>query len=126
MAAHACADWTDGRDALHQAMPGSVPGSTRTNRSRRPSCARRSMAAGSTASAARSQTRRSQIGTGDRSQRIRTYNFPQGRVTDHRIGLTLHSLDLVLEGRGLDEIIDALITEHQTSLLAAVQEEGHG
>jgi peptide chain release factor 1 len=76
--------------------------------------------------AERSQTRRSQIGTGDRSQRIRTYNFPQGRVTDHRIGLTLHSLDLVLEGRGLDEIIDALITEHQTSLLAAVQEEGHG
>jgi peptide chain release factor 1 len=76
--------------------------------------------------AERSQTRRSQIGTGDRSQRIRTYNFPQGRVTDHRIGLTLHSLDLVLEGRGLDEIIDVLITEHQTSLLAAVQEEGHG
>ena len=76
--------------------------------------------------AERSQTRRSQIGTGDRSQRIRTYNFPQGPVTDHRIGLTLHSLDLVLEGRGLDEIIDALITEHQTSLLAAVQEEGHG
>jgi peptide chain release factor 1 len=76
--------------------------------------------------AERSQTRRSQIGTGDRSQRIRTYNFPQGRVTDHRIGLTLHSLDLVLEGRGLDEIIDALITEHQTSLLAAFQEEGHG
>jgi peptide chain release factor 1 len=76
--------------------------------------------------AERSQTRRSQIGTGDRSQRIRTYNFPQGRVTDHRIGLTLHSLDLVLEGRGLDEIIDALITEHQTSQLAAVQEEGHG
>jgi peptide chain release factor 1 len=76
--------------------------------------------------AERSQTRRSQIGTGDRSQRIRTYNFPQGRVTDHRIGLTLHSLDLVLEGRGLDEIIDTLITEHQTSLLAAVQEEGHG
>jgi peptide chain release factor 1 len=75
--------------------------------------------------AERSQTRRSQIGTGDRSQRIRTYNFPQGRVTDHRIGLTLHSLDLVLEGRGLDEIIDALITEHQTSQLASVQEEGH-
>jgi len=76
--------------------------------------------------AERAQDRRSQIGTGDRSQRIRTYNFPQGRVTDHRIGLTLHSLDLVLEGRGLDEIIDALITEHQASQLAAVQEEGHG
>ena len=76
--------------------------------------------------AERAQDRRSQIGTGDRSQRIRTYNFPQGRVTDHRIGLTLHSLDLVLEGRGLDEIIDALITEHQASQLAAVQEEPHG
>jgi peptide chain release factor 1 len=76
--------------------------------------------------AERSQTRRSQIGTGDRSQRIRTYNFPQGRITDHRIGLTLHSLVLVLEGRGLDEIIDALITEHQASLLATVQEEGYG
>ena len=76
--------------------------------------------------AERSQTRRSQIGSGDRSQRIRTYNFPQKRVTDHRIGLTLHNLDLVLEGSGLDEIIDALITEHQTSQLAAVQEEGHG
>jgi peptide chain release factor 1 len=76
--------------------------------------------------AERSQTRRSQIGSGDRSQRIRTYNFPQKRVTDHRIGLTLHNLDLVLEGSGLDEIIDALITEHQTGQLAAVQEEGHG
>jgi len=76
--------------------------------------------------AERAQDRRGQIGTGDRSQRIRTYNFPQGRVTDHRIGLTLHSLGLVLEGRGLDEIIDALITEHQASRFAAVQEEGHG
>lgn len=76
--------------------------------------------------AARSQTRRNQIGSGDRSQRIRTYNFPQGRVTDHRIGLTLHSLDLVLEGRGLDEIIDALITEHQANLLAEVQDAANG
>jgi peptide chain release factor 1 len=76
--------------------------------------------------AERAQDRRSQIGTGDRSQRIRTYNFPQGRVTDHRIGLTLHSLDLVLEGRGLDEIIDALITEHQASQLASVQGDAHG
>ncbi len=76
--------------------------------------------------AERAQDRRSQIGTGDRSQRIRTYNFPQGRVTDHRIGLTLHSLDLVLEGRGLDEIIDALITEHQAGLLASVRDEGRG
>ena len=70
--------------------------------------------------------RKSQVGTGDRSEKIRTYNFPQNRLTDHRIGLTLHNLDLVLEGSGLDEIIDALITEHQTSQLAAVQEEGHG
>jgi peptide chain release factor 1 len=76
--------------------------------------------------AERSENRRSQIGTGDRSQRIRTYNFPQGRVTDHRIGLTLHQLYLVLEGEALDELIDALITEHQTSQLAAMQEQGHG
>jgi peptide chain release factor 1 len=77
--------------------------------------------------AERAEDRRSQIGTGDRSQRIRTYNFPQGRVTDHRIGLTLHQLYLVLEGEApLDELIDALITEHQTSQLAAMQEQGHG
>ncbi|NPV26715.1 MAG: peptide chain release factor 1 [Firmicutes bacterium] len=60
--------------------------------------------------------RRSMVGTGDRSERIRTYNFPQGRVTDHRIGLTLHKLDLVLEGE-LDEIIDALITTDQSEQL---------
>jgi peptide chain release factor 1 len=77
--------------------------------------------------AERAQDRRSQIGTGDRSERIRTYNFPQGRVTDHRIGFTTHQLPLVLEGEAsLDEIIDALITEHQASLLAAIQEKGHG
>ena len=76
--------------------------------------------------AERSENRRSQIGTGDRSQRIRTYNFPQGRVTDHRIGLTLHQLYLVLEGEALDELIDALISEHQTSQLAAMQDDGHG
>jgi peptide chain release factor 1 len=70
----------------------------------------------------RAQNRRSQVGSGDRSQRIRTYNFPQGRVTDHRIGLTLHKLDLVLEGEALDEVIDALITEHQASLLGEMQE----
>ncbi|HET7211397.1 MAG TPA: peptide chain release factor 1 [Methyloceanibacter sp.] len=74
--------------------------------------------------AERAQDRRSQIGTGDRSERIRTYNFPQGRVTDHRIGFTTHQLTYVLEGApALDEIIDALITEHQTSQLAAMQEE---
>ena len=77
--------------------------------------------------AERAQDRRSQIGTGDRSERIRTYNFPQGRVTDHRIGFTTHQLYLVLQGEpALDEIIDALITEHQTTQLASMQEAGHG
>lgn len=61
--------------------------------------------------------RRSQVGTGDRSERIRTYNFPQGRVTDHRIGLTLHRLEAVLNG-DLDEIIDALISEEQSKKLS--------
>jgi peptide chain release factor 1 len=75
--------------------------------------------------AERAQNRRSQIVTGDRSQRIRTYNFPQGRVTDHRIGLTLHQLYIVLEGEALDELIDALIAEHQTAQLSAMQEEGN-
>jgi len=60
--------------------------------------------------------RRSMVGSGDRSEKIRTYNFPQNRVTDHRIGLTLHQLDLVMEGR-LDPIVDALITWHQTQKL---------
>ena len=66
----------------------------------------------------RAQHRRSQVGSGDRSQRIRTYNFPQGRMTDHRINLTLYSLDRVMEGEGLDEIIDALTAERQAQLLA--------
>jgi peptide chain release factor 1 len=69
--------------------------------------------------AERAQDRRSQVGSGDRSQRIRTYNFPQGRVTDHRVNLTLYSLDRIMEGEGLDEIIDALTTERQAELLAA-------
>ena len=56
--------------------------------------------------------RRSMVGTGDRSEKIRTYNFPQNRVTDHRIGLTLHQLDMVMEGR-LDPIIEALTTHYQ-------------
>lgn len=68
------------------------------------------------------QERKSQVGTGDRSERIRTYNFPQGRVTDHRIGLTLHRLDAVLNG-DLDEIINALITTHQSELLKGAKEE---
>ena len=62
--------------------------------------------------------RKSQVGTGDRSERIRTYNFPQGRVTDHRIGLSVYNLDAFLNG-SLDEIIDALITARQAELLAA-------
>ncbi|GLI91677.1 peptide chain release factor 1 [Methylocystis echinoides] len=65
----------------------------------------------------RSADRKSQVGSGDRSERIRTYNFPQGRVTDHRINLTLYKLDRVMEGE-FDEIIDGLITDHQQKLLA--------
>jgi peptide chain release factor 1 len=70
------------------------------------------------ADAERAQTRKSQVGSGDRSERIRTYNFPQGRVTDHRISLTLHKLDRVLEGEALDELVDALTSEDQASRLA--------
>jgi peptide chain release factor 1 len=69
--------------------------------------------------AQRAADRRGQVGSGDRSERIRTYNFPQGRVTDHRINLTLHKLPQVLEGEALGEVIDALVTEHQAELLAA-------
>jgi peptide chain release factor 1 len=68
---------------------------------------------------ARAADRKSQVGSGDRSQKVRTYNFPQGRVTDHRIHLTLHSLARVMDGDGLDEIIDALTAERQAELLAA-------
>lgn len=74
------------------------------------------------AAEARAAERKDQVGTGDRSQRIRTYNFPQGRVTDHRINLTLYNLPQVLEGGSLDELIDALITDHQASQLAAIEE----
>ena len=70
------------------------------------------------ADADRAATRKNQVGSGDRSERIRTYNFPQGRVTDHRIGLTLHKLDRVMEGDSLDELVDALIAEDQATLLA--------
>jgi peptide chain release factor 1 len=69
--------------------------------------------------AARAADRRSQVGSGDRSERIRTYNFPQGRVTDHRINLTLYRLPEVMQGTALDELIDALVTEHQAAQLAA-------
>ncbi|MBE7010846.1 MAG: peptide chain release factor 1 [Ruminococcaceae bacterium] len=67
------------------------------------------------------EERKSQVGTGDRSERIRTYNYPQGRVTDHRVGLTLHRLDSILDG-DLDEIIDTLITTHQSELLKGSEE----
>ncbi len=67
---------------------------------------------------ARAADRRSQVGSGDRSERIRTYNFPQGRVTDHRIGLTLYKLDQVLAGEALDEIIEPLIAEDQARALS--------
>ncbi|MCP4935032.1 MAG: peptide chain release factor 1 [bacterium] len=70
----------------------------------------------------RAAERRGQVGSGDRSQRIRTYNFPQGRVTDHRISLTLHKLEAILAGDGLDEVVDALINEHQAEQLAAMNE----
>ncbi|MBI1359205.1 MAG: peptide chain release factor 1 [Alphaproteobacteria bacterium] len=73
---------------------------------------------------ARSAARKSQIGSGDRSERIRTYNFPQGRVSDHRINLTLHKLPQVLEGDGLDELLDALQAEDQAERLAAMDQEG--
>jgi peptide chain release factor 1 len=69
---------------------------------------------------ARSEARRDQVGSGDRSERIRTYNFPQGRVTDHRINLTLYKLDKVIAGEALDELIEALITENQAAQLAAM------
>lgn len=67
----------------------------------------------------RAADRKSQVGSGDRSERIRTYNFPQGRVTDHRINLTLHKLEKILAGDGLDEMVEALIREDQAQRLAA-------
>ncbi|CAN7579327.1 peptide chain release factor 1 [Phenylobacterium sp. LjRoot225] len=72
---------------------------------------------------ARSDARKSQVGSGDRSERIRTYNFPQGRVTDHRINLTVYNLPKVLEGEALDDIIDPLIAEDQAARLAALEDE---
>ena len=69
---------------------------------------------------ARAEDRNNQVGSGDRSERIRTYNFPQGRVSDHRINLTIHKLDKVLEGEALDEIVDALTSEDQARKLAEV------
>jgi peptide chain release factor 1 len=71
---------------------------------------------------AEAEARKAMVGSGDRSERIRTYNFPQGRVTDHRINLTLHRLPEILEGTGLGELIDALIAEDQAKRLAALGE----
>ncbi|MBE0692256.1 MAG: peptide chain release factor 1 [Aquamicrobium sp.] len=71
----------------------------------------------------RAESRRLQVGSGDRSERIRTYNFPQGRVTDHRINLTLYKLDQVMEG-DLGDIVDALIADHQSKLLAEAGQDG--
>jgi peptide chain release factor 1 len=67
----------------------------------------------------RAADRKSQVGSGDRSERIRTYNFPQGRLTDHRINLTLYKLDKIITGEALDDVIDPLITEHQAAQMAA-------
>ena len=72
---------------------------------------------------ARSAERKGQVGSGDRSERIRTYNFPQSRVTDHRINLTLHKLDQIVAGEALGELIDALVAEDQAARLAALGDE---
>jgi peptide chain release factor 1 len=72
---------------------------------------------------ARADARKSQVGSGDRSERIRTYNFPQGRVTDHRINLTLYNLPKVIEGEALDEVINPLIAEDQAERLASLEED---
>ncbi|HSX73202.1 MAG TPA: peptide chain release factor 1, partial [Shinella sp.] len=71
----------------------------------------------------RSADRKSQVGSGDRSERIRTYNFPQGRVTDHRINLTLYKLDRMMVGE-IDEVVDALVADYQAGLLAQLGEQG--
>ncbi len=71
----------------------------------------------------RAQARKDQVGSGDRSERIRTYNFPQGRVTDHRINLTLYNLPKVIEGDGLDEVVQALVADDQAARLAMLEDE---
>ena len=76
-----------------------------------------------TLDAERAASRKEQVGSGDRSERIRTYNFPQGRVSDHRIGLTLYTLPKVMEGEGLDELVQALIADDQAARLASLEEE---
>ena len=74
------------------------------------------------AQGAEAEARKAMVGSGDRSERIRTYNFPQGRVTDHRIGLTLHKLPEIIAGPGLGELVDALIAEDEAKRLAAMNE----
>jgi peptide chain release factor 1 len=71
---------------------------------------------------ARAAERKGMVGSGDRSERIRTYNFPQGRVTDHRINLTLYKLERIISGEELGEVIDALMAEDQASRLAALEQ----
>ena len=71
---------------------------------------------------AEASARKSMVGSGDRSERIRTYNFPQGRVTDHRINLTLYKLDRMIEGE-IDELVDALIADYQAGQLALLGEQ---
>ncbi|WGD28447.1 peptide chain release factor 1 [Ancylobacter sp. WKF20] len=75
---------------------------------------------------ARASERKVQVGSGDRSERIRTYNYPQGRVTDHRIGLTLYKLPEIVAGEGLGELVEALTTEYQAALLAEAESAGWG
>jgi peptide chain release factor 1 len=72
---------------------------------------------------ARAAERKSMVGSGDRSERIRTYNFPQGRVTDHRINLTLYKLDRIITGEDLGEVIDALVAQDQADRLAALESD---
>jgi peptide chain release factor 1 len=72
--------------------------------------------------AERSESRKSQVGSGDRSERIRTYNFPQARVTDHRINLTLYNLPKVIDGEALDDLINPLIAEDQAARLATLED----
>ncbi len=72
---------------------------------------------------ARASDRKSMVGSGDRSERIRTYNFPQGRVTDHRINLTLYKLDRIISGDDLGDVVDALVTEDQAGRLAELESD---
>ncbi|MEQ1520294.1 MAG: peptide chain release factor 1, partial [Aestuariivirga sp.] len=72
----------------------------------------------------RSAARKGQVGSGDRSERIRTYNFPQGRLTDHRINLTLYKLPEIIEGPALEDVISSLISHHQAELLADMDAHG--